>query len=200
MNASRFAIQSGIPEQFRMDAAHLFDSAFGEKLSVAIPQFARRIDLFANSFELKHALSAVSGKKLLGLVGYSSDSGSLTGAIDYAELISEFGELAGNRAALILGLYKQDTHINELTIDGIAVAPDSRGQGVGTSLLLELTKFARNKQYESIRLGVSDINTEALKLYQRHGFVETGVIEFEGLRESLGFGATITMVCDLRLF
>ena len=97
-----------------------------------------------------------------------------------------------------MGLYKQDTHINELTIDGIAVAPDSRGQGVGTDLLLELVKFARNKQYESIRLGVSDINTGALKLYQRHGFVETGVTEFEGLRESLGFGATITMVCDLR--
>lgn len=55
---------------------------------------------------------------------------------------------------------------------GVAVLPEYRGRGVGTSLLSRLIEAAGDK-YESISLSVSAGNPAA-RLYQRLGFEEVG--------------------------
>lgn len=53
---------------------------------------------------------------------------------------------------------------------GMAVMPECRGQGIGTSLLSSLIEAAQGA-YQYISLSVSSANP-AIRLYQRHGFEE----------------------------
>lgn len=58
---------------------------------------------------------------------------------------------------------------------GISVLADWRGRGVGSALLEALIRWAREHPViEEITLGVVDANEGAIRLYQRHGFVEIG--------------------------
>ena len=57
---------------------------------------------------------------------------------------------------------------------GMAVAPDSRGQGVGTALLEAGIGWARQVGVEKLALSVYPDNVRARSLYLTFGFVEEG--------------------------
>ena len=50
----------------------------------------------------------------------------------------------------------------------------ARGTGLGDSLVLTAVAWAVKAGYEQLILWVTDGNTHAEKLYERHGFVRTG--------------------------
>lgn len=54
------------------------------------------------------------------------------------------------------------------------VAPEVRGQGVGTRLLDAVGDWARTAGYGAIGLGVTSSNVTAIALYERHGYIDTG--------------------------
>jgi len=56
----------------------------------------------------------------------------------------------------------------------MAVSPEYRGQGIGTLLLNEMVKKAKDTGFTSVSLSVDPSNS-ALRLYERHGFVKIGV-------------------------
>ena len=49
------------------------------------------------------------------------------------------------------------------------VAPEARGQGIGSALLEALVRYASGV-VKQLRLGVVDTNEAAIRLYQKHGF------------------------------
>ncbi len=53
---------------------------------------------------------------------------------------------------------------------GIVVAPDWRGRGVGTALLLAAEDWARSQGAQRMILDLSSANTGALRLYERLGY------------------------------
>lgn len=64
-------------------------------------------------------------------------------------------------------------YVNDQTPElGMAVLPEYRGQGVGTSLLSRLIEWAED-HYENISLSVASENP-ARRLYERHGFIAIG--------------------------
>jgi ribosomal protein S18 acetylase RimI-like enzyme len=78
-------------------------------------------------------------------------------------------------------------------MDGIAVAENARGQGVGTQLLRRIIEHARSSRFSAVRLDVIEGNERAKQLYEREGFVVTKSQKFEYLRWLLGFGGSATM-------
>jgi ribosomal protein S18 acetylase RimI-like enzyme len=56
----------------------------------------------------------------------------------------------------------------------IAVVPNARGKGVGSSLLGALLDRARAEGYLAISLSVDRNNAGAIELYERHGFERVG--------------------------
>ncbi|EHB48569.1 MULTISPECIES: GNAT family N-acetyltransferase [Paenibacillus] len=69
---------------------------------------------------------------------------------------------------------------------GMALLPESRGQGIGTALMRALLQGAKSRGISRLSLSVAPENTAAVKLYRRFGFQEVGV-----------FGTSITMVADV---
>ena len=55
-------------------------------------------------------------------------------------------------------------------LSSMAINPEFRGQGIGTSLLNSIEKSAREKGFASLSLLVEEDNKKARKLYERQGF------------------------------
>lgn len=79
-------------------------------------------------------------------------------------------------------------------MDGIAVAENARGQGIGTQLLRRVFEHAALGRFSGGRLDVIDGNERAKQLYEREGFVVTKSQKFGYLRPLLDFGPSETMV------
>jgi len=186
-----------IPDKLCDRAAQLYDLAFGEKLALAIPDSGKRLTLLSKSMQLKYSIGAFDAQHLVGMVGFSTSEGSLTGGMDYRGLLSELGWLKGNRAAVVFSLYEREARSGELLMDGIVVDPDYRGKGIGTKLFANLIEFATSAHYSTIRLDVIDSNPAARRLYERLGFTAEKTEQFEFLRGVLGFGASTTMIYQL---
>lgn len=75
-------------------------------------------------------------------------------------------ELAGLLAARIV--------LDELQIDNIVVASNLRGNGLGTYLLADAIKLARQLGCTTALLEVRSANLSALSLYYKLGFCEVG--------------------------
>jgi streptomycin 3"-adenylyltransferase len=75
---------------------------------------------------------------------------------------------------------------NDIPELGMALMPEYRGKGIGTALLKMLFEEMKEMGIEKISLSVDPDNLAAVKLYQRFGFKEVGIVD-----------TSITMVADL---
>jgi putative acetyltransferase len=72
------------------------------------------------------------------------------------------------------------------------VAPDWRGRGVGSALMTEAVRWARETKVEKLALSVYPDNEAALGLYRRFGFEEEGRLSGHS-RKRLGYFDEIVM-------
>ena len=187
----------GVPEALRSEAAELYEQAFGAKFAVAVRDTDARRRLITSSLVLANAVCAIENEGLIGVAGFKTTDGSLTGGLTVRRLFSHLGFFHGLWATLIFGLYERSLKPGELLLDGISVRPEQRGRGIGGRLLDELRQYAREHGYKSIRLDVIDTNPRARQLYERKGFVATRTEHFAYLRWLLGFGASTTMILQV---
>ena len=179
-------------DQFRR-AAQLYDEAFGKKFRVAIGSQRDRMALLESTFVGRFAVTASAGTELVGLAGFHTSEGSLTGGIGAKELLSKLGVVRGLRAIAIFSLYERTPKSGELVMDGIAVHKEYRGRGIGSQLLNGIVNHARENGFGTVRLDVIDTNPGARRLYERNGFVPVRIERFGYLRWLLGFAASTTM-------
>jgi|SoiMethySBSTD1v2_1073268.scaffolds.fasta_scaffold10075_5 [ribosomal protein S18]-alanine N-acetyltransferase len=64
---------------------------------------------------------------------------------------------------------------DELHVIHVATDPNSRRQGVGSALLVELLAVAKQRRSRLVLLEVRRSNREAIRLYRAHGFSAYGV-------------------------
>ncbi len=65
--------------------------------------------------------------------------------------------------------------IDEGHITNIAVAKDSRGQGIGKYLMMGLIEFCRKSKINNMTLEVRKSNIVAQNLYKKYGFMDCGI-------------------------
>lgn len=78
-------------------------------------------------------------------------------------------------SSLILGYIGLIYVLDEGEISNIAVHPDSRGQGIGYSLLCAAQEYCRQAGVHTLHLEVRPGNIKALSLYGKCGFVQSGL-------------------------
>jgi ribosomal protein S18 acetylase RimI-like enzyme len=191
MNQVTYAL--GFAETDRNGAALLYEQAFGSKIAVGIPQHVQRIALFTASFNPLFAFTAVMNDEIVGLAGFQTPNGSLTGGITGRLLWSQLGVIGALRAAGFFQFYTRRPEPSELVLDGIAVRDDMRGHGIGGQLLDHLAEYARTVGFASIRLDVIDTNPLARRLYERKGYRSVETVQFAYLKWLLGYSAATRM-------
>ena len=102
------------------------------------------------------------------------DGGSVSGPYPHLATEIENGNIfvaLDNKE--IVGLVTTIQRDKELHIDQLGVDPERQGQGIGSFILKELESAARQNQIALLSLQTAEIRTDLLRLYTRHGFVET---------------------------
>ncbi len=186
-------IAEGLAPELRRAGVDLYDQAFAAKLSVMIPDQGVRQSILMEAADASRCLTARSAHGLLAICGFHHAGRSFTGQLGAGLLFRRLGILGGLRACIVGLMMIRKPEPGELLMDGIAVAPAARGQGIGGRLIAALTDFARKEGYERIRLDVIDTNPRARALYERCGFVETAKRETGAVTRSMGFSAVTTM-------
>ena len=78
----------------------------------------------------------------------------------------------GGRVAGYIGMYLS---LEEGEITNVAVAPEFRRRGIADALLTEIKREAAERGVTSLVLEVRVSNQNAIRLYEKHGFVSCGV-------------------------
>lgn len=187
-------IEHGFEDCDRAQIAALYWEAFGAKLGRAMGPRAKALAFFERALNPDHAICARGDDgALLGVAGFKTMDGALVGGTvgDMARVYGWIG--AAWRVALLAAL-ERDTENVRFLMDGIFVAPEARGHGVGTELLAAVAAEARRRGYAEVRLDVVDGNDRARALYEREGFRAVATQSTGLLHHIFGFRSATTMV------
>jgi len=198
MSDDGVVIEHGLPDALRDQAAEVFDEAFGNKMRMVVRDADRRKAFMSRAYVADHALIARRDDQLLGLAGLSTKGGAFAGGLlggswdprPYRDLL---GWLGAMWAIWGMRLGDHRPKRDELYLDGIAVAPEARGLGIGTRMLGEIRNTALEHGKRFVRLDVIDSNPRAQALYAREGYKVTKTQSFRYKERWVGFGAMISM-------
>jgi ribosomal protein S18 acetylase RimI-like enzyme len=112
---------------------------------------------------------------------------------EVADALDTYGLFKGMPRLALLALLERTPAAHQLVMDGLAVAAEFRGRGIGSLLLSEACRIATAHHCDQIRLDVIDVNLRARSLYERHGFTAVRTEQTPYLRRLMGFSAVITM-------
>jgi ribosomal protein S18 acetylase RimI-like enzyme len=189
-----FSIRRGLPPGSRDAAARIYWDAFGPKLGAVLGPGARARAFLALALREDHCMAAVGDDgALLGLAGFRTPEGSFAGGTR-DDLRAVYGPVGGFWRAALLGLLSRDVEQRRFLLDGLCVAPEARGQGVGQALIAAICAEAARRGHEEVRLDVVDTNTRARALYERLGFRPVGTQAIGVLRLVFRFRSATTMV------
>lgn len=193
----------GLPDALRPAAAELYWQAFGGKLGLVLGPWplARRFLLRVMRPDQVIIALGPDGR-LLGIAGFRTAEGGFAAGVP-GDLRAVYG-LAGAfwRSHLLSWLAGSESSLGSrpgagFLIDGLCVAPQARGQGLGTALIEALCAEAALRGHRSLRLEVVEQNHRAVVLYQRLGFQIISRQTIGPLRPVFRYGASLTMERDL---
>ena len=180
-------IVAGIPEDQRGRAAALYWEAFGSKLRAPLGPRDRGVAFVERVLRADHAISALDDDGcLVGVAGFKTARGALVGG-GLGDLAAVYGWAGAAWRGVLSWLLERDVENDRFLMDGLFVAEDARGRGVGTLLLDALCREARARGYREIRLDVVDTNPRARALYERYGFEAFKTEDIGVLRFLYGF-------------
>nr|WP_254445096.1 GNAT family N-acetyltransferase [Ruegeria arenilitoris] len=171
----------------------MFWQAFSGKLSRVMGPDARGLTFFERALNPDFALVARDADgRMLGLAGYKTRDGGLTqgGLADLARVYGWFGALW---RGVILSVLERDLKPGVFQMDGICVATEARGQGVGTLLLGAIKDEAQRLGMHEVHLDVINTNPRARTLYEREGFQAIGQDYTGPFKHLFGFSSATKM-------
>lgn len=187
-------LRFGLTEADRPDAARLYWSAFGGKLGKVMGPDDRALAYLARVMRADQVFVVTEeGGRLIGLAGFKTRAASFAGGT-FADMVAVYGRAGALWRAALLRALGGDVDNDRFLLDGICVARDWRGQGIGRALLQAICDEARARGYDSVRLDVIDTNWRARALYEREGFRLERTARVGLMRHVFGFEAAHVMV------
>ena len=204
MIPSSLTITQSLDEPRHCDqAAEIFYEAFQLKIH-HLEMFAgsreQALRVLRRSFCAEMGFFALRGEDLIGVIGMEHADGRRLLQTTPQILREEFGRFGGFWRQAWMGLAHsyQHPHPGEMRIDSLAVAPQGRGQGLGTLLLERVFEEARRNGCKAVTLEVVDTNPRARQLYERLGFKVIKEEWYGPLTRKAGLSGAAYMRKDLR--
>lgn len=184
----------GFPDATRPAVAALYWEAFGQKLGRAMGPPGKALRFIESVLSTDHAVCAWDAEgRLLGVAGFKTPDGALVGG-RFRDMAAVYGRPGALWRLGLLAALSRDTENARFLMDGLFVAPQARGRGVGTALLAAIAQEARARGYREVRLDVVEENTRARALYERLGYRAVARHSTGPLRWVFRFRAATVMV------
>lgn len=186
-------LQFGLPGGQRRAAAELYWQAFGGKLGRVLGPDAAALTYLERVIREDHALVALQDGRLVGLAGFKTTEGSFAGGtVD--DLRAVYGRTGAMWRGALLRLLGRDVDNARFLMDGLCVAREARGHGIGSRLVEAICAEAHRRGFAEVRLDVVDTNWRAKALYERLGFAVAGEERIGPLRHIFGFHSATMMI------
>lgn len=187
-------IERGFHDTDRPEVARLYWEAFGPKLGRTLGPTDKALRFVAAALSPDHAVCArAADGRILGVAGFKTHRGALVEG-HWRLMAGVYGPLGAAWRLGLLSVLIRDTENARFLMDGLFVAPEARGQGVGTALLHAISAEAAARGYGEVRLDVVEGNARARALYEREGFRAVGDQPMGWLARVYGFRSATTMV------
>ncbi|WP_299499717.1 GNAT family N-acetyltransferase [uncultured Roseobacter sp.] len=165
-----YAISRGFAPHERSTVATLYWQAFGFKLGRVLGPDVRAKRFLCRVLDPDFALVARDeAGSILGVAGFKTQQGALVGGT-YEDMRAIYGAWGGLWRGTVLSILERDLDPGILLMDGICVAENARGLGLGTALLEAIKTEACALGKSGVRLDVIDSNPRARALYIKRGF------------------------------
>lgn len=188
-----FTVRHGFAKDERARVAELYWGAFGGKLGRVMGPAPRALAFLCDALDPRYALCARDGGVIVGVAGFrDTDGGLLVGTL--GQFARHYGWLGTAWRIPLLMLMEKTLQPDTLAMDGIFVAPETRGQGVGSALLEAIKAEALRRGLPKVRLDVTDANPRARALYLRSGFARLRQRRLVGVGWIYGFRSAEVMI------
>jgi L-phenylalanine/L-methionine N-acetyltransferase len=94
----------------------------------------------------------------------------------FAQNIIYVFEQEGSPVGMFKFIVQQHRNAHCAYLGGLAIHPAFGGRGLGAAMMEAIVNLAKQQQIIRIELSVATINTNAIALYEKHGFVKEGVL------------------------
>jgi ribosomal protein S18 acetylase RimI-like enzyme len=185
-----------LPERLADNAAALYLSALADKLVPVYGTGPRARRALANGLNRRLCITAVDNDRLVGILGIQIPSAGFMD-VTLNTLRPHYGILGSLWRLALLAFLHYSPPAGEVYVDGIAVDPDFRGQGIGTAMMAALESRAVGQGVSMIRLEVVDSNPNARKLYLRLGFERFREQTVWPVGSLFGFRSSMVMIKPL---
>lgn len=189
-------LSRGIPDGQIDAVATLYWEAFGVKLAPALGGREPGIRYLAGQLNAEQVICAHQNGRVLGVVGFYSAGGGAVG-FSYPDLARQYSRTSAAWRTLLLAILYRQPKAGELLLDGLSVAAEARGRGIGSLLLEEARAEAGRQGKGAVRLSVVDSNPRARALYERMGFVPAETVSLGVFGRLFGFQRATDMVWSL---
>jgi ribosomal protein S18 acetylase RimI-like enzyme len=159
-----------LPDDFKVSAIRLYFNALKEKLEPILGSDGRAQEALASNIATDKCLVAICNEKLVGVMGIQTNKRGFVNP-KLITMVRIYGSYGGILRMGGLAILHHTIGTDELYVDGVAVASEMRGKGIGSHLFDLLEQAVLKKRIKTISLEVIDTNPRAKAFYERLGFV-----------------------------
>jgi ribosomal protein S18 acetylase RimI-like enzyme len=159
-----------LPDDFKVSAIRLYFNALKEKLEPILGSDGRAQEALASNIATDKCLVAICNGKLVGVMGIQTNKRGFVNP-KLITMVRIYGSYGGILRMGGLAILHHTIGTDELYVDGVAVASEMRGKGIGSHLFDLLEQAVLKKRIKTISLEVIDTNPRAKAFYERLGFV-----------------------------
>ena len=190
---NRIKIVQLLPNAHRNQAAKLLYESFYIKMKVLIREKDKALRLIQAATNYTSGFYVILDNKLVGIAGIQS-KGNKYFNVKFSDLLMEFSFFAALPKFIRFKLESMSfPKDNELEIVALSVQEDMRGKNIGSSIINEIFKYAKEREINRLSLTVVDTNQAAKRLYKRMGFCVNKIVKYGFITRSAGFEAVIHM-------
>ena len=181
-----------LPEIYKQPALELYVRALGEKLEPIFGPPSESLDFLLKHVDLNRAIGAIWQDQVVGILGLQDLQGGFL-CPSMVAILDQYGLFAGlARVTLMMALDPQ-VRADQLYLDGIAVASEYRGLGIGSQLIAAFESYGRDQGFRSLILDVINTNPRARSLYLKQGYREVGSKSLQELGDVFPFQTSTQM-------
>lgn len=161
-------VKSGLPSNLTYQAVDIFSESFKDKFVYILGDGTYSTDVYKLLLSSDNIFYVEENGVLLGLLIFMKETSKST--ITFKKLIKIMGYIKGFATRIKLSPMNHIPEKSDLYIHFIAVAPNMRGQGIGSKLIKEAIRTASDSKQKSVSLQVVNANGRAKNLYEKMGF------------------------------
>jgi len=176
--------------------AEVIDNAFGVSLATNLPNRSARLRIIADGVNRAAVIGGYLDEHLVGVIGKQAYDKCVFDTMTF-DLHRRELETGALRARLAIALLDRALEPGTIRIEVVAVDDPVRGRGVGRSVLHAAEIGTCELGASRLELHVEPGNAEALQLYERVGFRESGTAHDSLLRRALQSQTDRRMIKEL---